>query len=266
MRELHTARLEQKLLLSAAAQCYHFEFTATTGLPLAYEPGQFLSFVADDPQGKSYTRAYSLASAPRGPRFEVCANRVPGGFLSNLLCDLAPGDTLHWHGPHGLFTLRQPLPGPAAASLMIAAGTGIAPLRSFLQSLFPALERPHPIHLIYESPSPEELFYDSDFRHLSATQPLFHYHPVPGSDQDRAQTLATLTSLASAPAPDQQATPQAAGQAAPSRNEAPSAAPAPTQFSRYAYICGLSQLVKDARAHLLDLGWHRRQILSERYD
>ena len=96
-----------------------------------FQPGQFVSFLAVDPLGKHQTRAYSIASAPRGNQFDVCVNRVEGGFFSNLLCDLEVGQGLEFHGPHGLFMLRAPL----TDSIFIATGTGIAPVTLSATSL-----------------------------------------------------------------------------------------------------------------------------------
>ncbi len=107
-RQLYTARLQRKTCISDPAQCFHLEFQADELPSFDFAPGQFVSCVADDPNGKSQTRAYSIASAPRGNGFDLCVNRVEGGFFSNLLCDLEPGDTVQFHGPHGLFILRQP--------------------------------------------------------------------------------------------------------------------------------------------------------------
>ena len=107
-RELHTARLTQKTCISDSAQCFHLEF-AIEGLDqFAFKPGQFVSLVKEDSRNKMQTRAYSIASAPRANAFDLCVNRVEGGFFSNLLADMEPGDALNFHGPHGLFTLRQP--------------------------------------------------------------------------------------------------------------------------------------------------------------
>jgi ferredoxin-NADP reductase len=237
VRELYTATLEQKLLLSRASQCYHFEFTFTGSAPAAIQPGQFLSLVADDPSGKTYTRAYSIASAPRAQSFDLCVNRVPNGFFSNLLCDLDEGDTIRCHGPHGLFTLKQ----PPAHSLMVAAGTGIAPMRGFAQSLFPPTgsASTHEHWLIYEAPHPTEHFYHDDFQALAAQHPNFHYLPVLGSDENHHQLEEELARI-------------------PTNPNQP--------HDRYAYVCGLSGIVKAARAHLLTLGWQKTQILFERYD
>lgn len=253
MRELYTTRLTNKILLSVAAQCYHLEFAFEGAAPATLEAGQFLSMIADDPTGKTYTRAYSIASAPRHPGaeqgFDLCVNRVAGGFFSNLLCDLKEGDTVRCHGPHGLFTLRP------ADGLMIAAGTGIAPMRGFAQSLFPDSSTKRSagrqFWLIYEAPKPWELFYDSYFRELAGAHANFHYVPVPGGDGVHQQLETEIARIVAA----MQGGPQA---------EQPG--PGSEAFARYGYVCGLNDLVRIARARLAELGWAKRQVLFERYD
>src|SRR5579885_1118217 len=106
------------------------------------------------------------ASAPRANEFDLCVNRVEGGFFSNLLCDLEPGQTVQFHGPHGLFTLRQPL----TDSIFIATGTGIAPMRGFVQWLFPEngedRSEGRPIWLVYGTRYPTEIYYQKYLKRL----------------------------------------------------------------------------------------------------
>src|SRR3954467_11943004 len=96
--------------------------------------------VAANASQKQMTRAYFMASAPyAGNRYDLCLNRVADGFFSSLLCDMKPGDAVEFHGPHGTFTLHEPL----RDLLLVATGTGIAPMRGFVQWLF-SNERPCP--------------------------------------------------------------------------------------------------------------------------
>jgi NAD(P)H-flavin reductase len=88
-RELYTARLEKKVCISQVAQCYHFEFVLDGMESFPFASGQFISAVATDPNGKQQTRAYSIASAAKENRFDLCINRVENGFFSNYLCDLS---------------------------------------------------------------------------------------------------------------------------------------------------------------------------------
>ena len=135
-RELYTARLERKECISEVAQCYHFDFVLDGLESFPYAPGQFVSAVAEDENGKKQTRAYSIASAANGNRFELCVNRVEEGFFSNHLADLPDlpiGATIQIHGPHGHFMLQEPI----TDSILVATGTGIAPMRGYRNGSFP---------------------------------------------------------------------------------------------------------------------------------
>src|SRR5512147_533260 len=129
-RVLRTARLVRSVALTDDTK--HLEF-AVEGLPrFDFTAGQFVS-MKEPHDGREITRAYSIASAPRGNNtFDLCLNRVPEGFFSNFLCDLPEGETVPFHGPHGYFVLKNPV----RSSLFIGTGTGIAPLRGMLQWLF----------------------------------------------------------------------------------------------------------------------------------
>ena len=37
-------------------------------------------------------------------------------------------------------------------------------------------------------------------------------------------------------------------------------------FDTYAYICGLNEMVSSVRERLIGFGWHKKQIVFERYD
>jgi ferredoxin-NADP reductase len=99
---------------------------------VTFVPGQFLSFTAEINQ-KPITRAYSVASPPKGNRFELCLNRVEDGLFSPHLFDLKPGDTVETKGPYGAFHFRNPI----SDSILVATGTGVAPFRSMLQAKLP---------------------------------------------------------------------------------------------------------------------------------
>src|ERR1041385_1844077 len=107
-RPLLHATLRRSIALSS--QTRHLEFEANEIERFEFIPGQFISVVVPNEEGKLVTRAYSLASAPRGDRtFDLCLNRVQDGFMSNHLCAIEPGTAIPWHGPHGLFTMREPI-------------------------------------------------------------------------------------------------------------------------------------------------------------
>lgn len=256
-RQLYTARLEEKLLLSEPAQCYHLEFAVPELDSFDFVPGQFVSAVADDANGKQQTRAYSIASAPASNRFDLCVNRVEGGFFSNRLCDLEPGQEVLFHGPHGLFTLRQPL----TECIFIATGTGIAPMRSFAQHLFPepGVDRSAGRHiwLVYGTRYTTEIYYQQYFESLAAQHPNFHYlcslsrvnegwEGLRGYVQDHVAELLKTRRNGHHPV-------------APPTAEL-------VEFDIHAYICGLNEMVSCNRDRLVEVGWHKKQVIFERYD
>ncbi len=248
---MYTARLLEKKLLSESAQCYHLEFDVPELDNFAFEPGQFISMVAEDGRGKSQTRAYSIASAPRENRFELCLDRVDGGFFSNQLADAKPGATIPFHGPYGLFVLHRPL----VDSILIAAGTGIAPIRGFVEVLFPSegKDRSEGKHfwLVYGARHASEIYYQHYFEKTAAEHGNFHFLPTVSYPHEGWEGLRGNVEiqvrklLLDGAGLDASIGDAKAGQA---------------------YICGLNEIVAANRAQLKELGWDRKQIVFERYD
>ena len=266
-RELLTARLVRKHCLSEAAQTYHMEFELPGAESFSFMPGQFISTVADDRVGKEQTRAYSLASAPDENKFDLCLNRVEGGFFSNLLADLPDlpiHGTIQIYGPNGFFTLREPI----TDSILVATGTGVAPMRGFLQWLFPAngpdRSEGKEIWLVYGTRHETEIYYRDEFEACAAKHTNFHYLPtlsrpseswngLRGYVQEHVEQIvreraARLGEPVSGPPVD------------------PGIPPAELHFGVNAYVCGLSNMINSVRDRLKSFGWHRKQIIFERYD
>ena len=250
-RRMYSARLLGKKLLAQSSQCYHLEFDIPEIENFAFESGQFVSMVAEDGRGKAQTRAYSLASAPRGNRLELCLDRVDGGFFSNQLANANLGATISFHGPYGLFVLRRPL----VDSLLIATGTGIAPMRSFVESLFSSEreDRSDGKHfwLVYGARHESEIYYRHYFEKTAAEHTNFHFlptvsHPHEGWEGLRGNVETHVRKLLL----DGVGADASIGSVMPA----------------LAYICGLNDMVSTNRAQLKELGWDRKQIVFERYD
>jgi len=261
-RPLYTATLLRKLCLSEPAQCFHLEFEVEELSAFDFVAGQFVSLVAHEPSGKSQTRAYSIASAPRRNEFDLCVNRVEGGFFSNLLCDLKEGESLKFHGPHGYFLLRQPL----TDSILIATGTGIAPMLGFAQALFPEngpqagadLSNGREIWMVYGTRYASDIYYQEYFERLAAEHENFHYIATLSRPEDdwrgnRGYVQEFVEKIAAEHAAKSHA------QSEPSVAEG-------SGVNIHAYICGLNEMVAANREVLKKLGWQRKQIVFERYD
>src|ERR1700761_5179587 len=121
-RKMLTAELTKSVLITPDSK--HLEFKVAGVEQFPFKAGQFVSIREQRPDGKWHTRAYSIASPPRtDATFDVVLNRVEEGFMSNYLCDIPEGTNVTFHGPHGLFTMRE----PKHDAVFIATGTGIAP-------------------------------------------------------------------------------------------------------------------------------------------
>jgi ferredoxin-NADP reductase len=250
-RKIYTARLQQKLVLSEPAQCFHLEFEVAYLESFCFQAGQFVSMVARDSVGKHQTRAYSIASAPRKNYFDLCLNRVENGFFSNLLCDLEPGDTVQFHGPHGLFVLKPPLTN----IIMIATGTGVAPMRGFVEHLFPSEGEDRSegkmFWLMYGTRHESEIYYQNYFEKTAAEHPNFHYLPSLSRPHEVWEGLRGYV----------QTHVQNVLEGNPEMFSPNGSGP-----GMHAYICGLNDMVSANREQLVSLGWDKKQIHFERYD
>ncbi len=276
-RPTSTARLVKKACISQSAQCFHLEFAIDELAEFDITAGQFISTLAVDGNGKLQTRAYSIASATDANRFELCVNRVEGGFFSNHLADLPEGGTIQVHGPHGNFTLRAPL----TDSIFVATGTGIAPMRSFTQWLFPETgehagadrSEGKDIWLVYGTRHESELYYRDYFERVASEHHNFHYiktlsrAPAEWAGlrgyvqeyvglivEERNKTLAHAA----------ESFHSTVGHSAVAVEE-PLIAHVPA-FDIHTYICGLNNMVSAVRDKLTGYGWHKKQIIFERYD
>jgi ferredoxin-NADP reductase len=120
--------------------------------------------------GSPLRKAYSIASAPsetaRTAMIELLVQVDESGGPDPHLERAAPGTPLDVEGPFGRFSL--PAIDDGAALLMVAGGTGIAPLRSML---IEALSGPQPprISLVYSARSIDELAYRDELEQLAAS-------------------------------------------------------------------------------------------------
>jgi ferredoxin-NADP reductase len=266
-RELYTARLAGKTCISEVAQCYYFLFVLDGVDTFPYTSGQFISAVAHDQNDKQQTRAYSIASAPSGNRFELCVNRVESGFFSNHLADLPDlpvGATIQIHGPHGHFVLHEPI----TDSILVATGTGIAPMRGYLQWLFPEdgpdRSEGKDIWLVYGTRYESDIYYREEFEALAHRKPNFHYLVTLSRAEEswtgpRGHVQEYVARIAEERA-------RRLGQPLPLPAPDPAIPAKDLRFDIYVYICGLNFMVSGVRELLTSFGWHRKQIVFERYD
>ena len=233
-----------------APEVRHFLFQAEGVDRLEFAPGQFVSFSAEV-GGKTITRAYSIASAPRGDnRFELCLNRVQDGHLSPLLFAMQPGGSIEMRPPLGQFVIRN----AASDAVFIATGTGIAPFRGMLQGHLNALSPV--ITLLFGVRYESHLMYRAEFETMARNFPQFRFWPTlsrPGEGWT-GRTGHVQAHLAEALHMETSVVETSAADAGATRRD--------VDF----YLCGLKQMVDDVRAILKGMGFDRKQILYEKYD
>ena len=162
------ARLVERVLL--APEVGHFVFEVSDGERIKFHPGQFV--LVHHAEAGPVKRAYSIASPPdAGKALELCVKHIRSGALQNYLFQMQPGQEVVLEGPHGHFLLRQPV----RDSLFVAAGTGIAPIRSMIGH---ALRQgaANRLQLLFGARSEDAILYRHEFEKLAGAHPNFEFH------------------------------------------------------------------------------------------
>lgn len=163
--------------------------------PLLFQAGQYVDVIGPDQVHRSYSIA-SAQGASRSPlptdqeggtpalsatQLELHVKRVPGGRMSDFWFERArPNDLLRLRGPQGSSVLHDV---DGRALVMLATGTGIAPIQAMLESLpsMPAEQWPQRISLYWGARHAEDLYLD--FLSLQDALPVpFSFIPVVSQD------------------------------------------------------------------------------------
>jgi ring-1,2-phenylacetyl-CoA epoxidase subunit PaaE len=110
-----------------------FELQSETGEAIAYEAGQFITFIFKTKLVEK-RRSYSFSSAPFENTVRITVKRVANGEFSRPLVDsFNVGDTLLTAGVAGQFTASSAR--DAEQVIFLAAGSGITPCFSMIKEL-----------------------------------------------------------------------------------------------------------------------------------
>lgn len=138
---------------------------------IMFKAGQFVSLeVPKAGSPRPLTRPYSIASPPsQRDRILLVLNFVAGGPGSTYLFNLREGDQTQFKGPAGTFYLRDT---PDRDLLLVATGTGIAPVRSMILQ---QLERrpDQAMTLFWGLRSQWDLYYQEELSELMQKHPAF---------------------------------------------------------------------------------------------
>jgi CDP-4-dehydro-6-deoxyglucose reductase, E3 len=167
--ERHTALVRHVGALSDDVM--HLVLEVPEAAAASYRPGQYVDLVIGDGE----VRSFSIASPPNGRTVDFHIKRIPGGhFTANRLSRLAPGEELQVELPRGMFFLRTEDFRPL---LMLATGTGLAPVKAMLQSLLDDPDCP-PVTLYWGARTEADLYLDAEIRSWADRLCDFRYVPV----------------------------------------------------------------------------------------
>jgi len=206
---------------------------------LRFAAGQYVE-VEVPGSGGGQDRCYSMANPPaeRG-RVDLIVKRIPDGRFSARLDDgLRVGDPLRIRGPIGQFTLRlshRPM-------VMVAAGSGMAPIRSMLHHLA-AGGNQRLVTFFYGARIDQDLFLLDELYDLERAQPWFRFMPVLSRPEHNAAAWAGATGRVTDVLGRQMH----------------------TLRGHEAYLCGPPQMIDAAIEVLLDRGCKRRHIFYDRF-
>lgn len=153
---------------------------------IKFRPGQYVQLripqyeLTQEPQ----YRAYSISSsADDHDRIELIIGKVYGGAVSTYVHDyLKEGDELSINGPYGEFYLRD----SERDILMIATGTGLAPIKSILHQM----ERDktqRKTTLFFGARNRKDLLYHEKLKEFEKNLPNFTYIPTLSRPTDEDQ-------------------------------------------------------------------------------
>jgi propane monooxygenase reductase subunit len=150
------------------------ELEVTEPSDFDFLPGQYVDVWI--PGAEDARRSFSMANLPGDGRIELIVKRYEGGRFSSMLDGaIKPGDELRFTGPYGAFHLRA----SERPVLMVAGGSGMAPILSLLRSL--ASEgTDRKVRFYYGARSEQDLFYVDLIQELGAQLPDFEFVPVIG--------------------------------------------------------------------------------------
>ena len=159
MNKLAHDVMELKLRLPASQQ-------------LNYMAGQYVDILMRDGR----RRSFSMACRPQsGQELELHIRHVPGGRFSGMVFEsMSEKDLLRFQGPFGTFFLREESEKPV---ILMAGGTGLAPIKSILEQAFHE-DNPRTFHLFWGVRQLRDLYHHELLSAWDTTYDNFSYTPV----------------------------------------------------------------------------------------
>jgi CDP-4-dehydro-6-deoxyglucose reductase, E3 len=137
-----------------------------------YLPGQYIDILLRDGRRRSFSIANAAGT---DGNLELHVRHVPGGhFTGQVFETMKVRELLRFQGPFGTFFLRENEQLPA---ILIAGGTGLAPIKAILENGLP-INRARSFHLFWGVRSKDDLYFHDQIRAWVKIYPNLDYTPV----------------------------------------------------------------------------------------
>jgi CDP-4-dehydro-6-deoxyglucose reductase len=203
-----------------------------------FKPGQFVTLdlpIHEKPNKR--WRSYSIASAPNGTNiFELLIVLNPNGLgTTYMFNEWTTGSEITFRGPQGIFVLETPIEQDI---FFICTGTGVAPFRSMLQHIKTSYIQHQQLYLVYGCRTINNLMYAEEMRQLENELQGFHYIPTLSREEWEGRT-GYVHDIYEQICADRR----------------------PATF----YLCGWKDMIDEAKARILQLGYEKKDIRLELY-
>ncbi|MCW8963872.1 MAG: CDP-6-deoxy-delta-3,4-glucoseen reductase [Gammaproteobacteria bacterium] len=155
-----------------AEDVVHLKLKIPAADRLQFLAGQYVDFILSDGR----RRAFSLANPPHHDEYlEFQIRHVPGGYFTSIVFDeLKEKALIRIEGPLGTFYLREDNDDPI---IMMAGGTGMAPLRGMLLHIFDTgIDRP--VHLFWGTRAKKDVYLQDEIDQWLADHPQLKFTAV----------------------------------------------------------------------------------------
>ena len=213
-----------------------------------FEAGQFVTLdLPIHEQKNKRWRSYSIASWPNKTNvYELLIVLLEGGAgTTYLFNNVRVGSELLFRGPQGVFILPESIEKDL---FFICTGTGIAPFRSMIHSIFLHNLAHKNIYLIYGCRSQKDLLYFDEMKALESGMEKFNFMPTLSREEwngHKGYVHALYEDICK-------------------KNNAACESLenlTPASF----YLCGWKFMIDDARKKILELGYDKKSIHFELY-
>lgn len=213
------------------------EFTLQPEEPIQYKAGQYVMIKV--PQGfKFQYRAYSIANHPEDREsgiVKIVIKILPQGLASDYLKNKKVGDEIEFRGGLGFFIFKSE---SVKNIYLVATGTGLVPMLCFLEEIL-STSSDKQFTLLWGNRYKVDIYFEDLLNELAEKYPNFKYQIIlskPVGYWTGAKGYVTdILKLQ------------------------------PVDSISHVYLCGLPQMVEDAKIFLHEKGLTKEQIFEEKY-